>query len=436
MLNLVRRLGAPIAFLLAAALPAAAVLPDASWSSLALPLPAAAPPLPPPALPVPAAAPAVPPVSFKGLTLKGVQFSRTDRIPESLVAAIDKTDKTLLLAIYDLKLSEVADAIVRAKKRGVDVRMVYDMGHAAPSADPAAGAGPSAEYSALLAAGVPVRLLKGGGSFGIMHNKFAVFDGALLVTGSFNWTRAADDRNFENAVFKDDAALIDGYTRYWNWMWPLASEPKAAAAALASGTFGSEEDEAASFSALDAAAGAGAGFGAPPADPARPVAYRGGTYPRYAFSPEGGVEALLVDAIGRATRKVEVAIFSLYSPKVAGALIAAEKKGVAVSVVADAGQSRRSQAVRSLVDAGVAVRLSAGRGDGPGVMHHKWVLVDGALLMSGSYNFSQNAELYNFENDLFTTAPGETAAFGGEFAALWKQAHDPAPDELPAPKNL
>lgn len=436
MLDLVRRLGAPLALLLTAALPAAAVLPDANWSSLALPLPVAAPPPPPPALslPAPAAAPSVPTVSFKGLTLKAVQFSRTDRVPESLVAAIDKTEKTLLLSIYDLKLSEVADAVVRAKGRGVDVRLIYDMGHAKPSGDPAAGAGPSAEYSALLAAGVPVRLLKGGGSFGIMHNKFAVFDGELLVTGSFNWTRAADERNFENAVFKDDPALIDGFTRYWNWMWPLAAEPAASAAELASGTFGSEEDESVSFSAL--AGASGAGFGAPPSDSARPVTYRGGAFPRYAFSPEGGVEALLVDAIGRANKKIEIAIFSLYSPKVAAALIAAKGKGVAVRVVADAGQSRRSQAVRSLADAGIGLRLSSGRGDGLGVMHHKWALIDGALLMSGSYNFSQNAELYNFENDLFTTEPAETGAFGGEFSALWKQAHAPGPDELPAPKSL
>ena len=69
-------------------------------------------------------------------------------------------------------------------------------------------------------------------------------------------------------------------------------------------------------------------------------------------------------------------------------------------------------------------------------MHHKYALVDGTLLMSGSYNFSQNAELYNFENDLFTTAPGEVAAFGGEFAVVWAQARAAEPADLPAPKSL
>lgn len=393
----VRILGGALALLLAAGSPSQAGLPDAAWSTaLPLPLPAVPPPVPPAFSP--AAAPPVPFVSFNGLTIKGVQFSRTDRVPASLVGAIDRTRKTLLLALYDLRLSEVADAILRAKARGVDVRLIYDEGHTKPAA-PGAGSGPSAEYQALVDAGVPIKLLNGGGSYGIMHHKFAVFDGALLMTGSFNWTRAADAKNFENAVFKTDKALIDGFTRNWTWMWGLSK----------------------------------GGVGAPPADPQRPVAFAGGRYPRYAFSPQGGVEDMLVDAIARSRRTVDVLIFSFYAQRVADALIAAKARGVVVRVVGDSSQARRSKAIGSLAAAGVDLRLSAGR-DGTGAMHHKYALFDGTMLMSGSYNFSQNAELYNFENDLFTTAPAEAAAFGGEFAAVWRQAHAPAPEELPAPQ--
>lgn len=391
-------IGGALALLLAAGSPSQAGLPDAAWST-ALPVPLPVLPPPPPAL-APAVAPPVPVVVFNGLSIKSVQFSRTDRIPVSLVGAIDRTRKTLLLAIYDLRLSEVADAILRAKARGVDVRLIYDEGHTKPAA-PGAGSGPSAEYQALVDAGVPVHLLNGGGSYGIMHHKFAVFDGELLMTGSFNWTRAADTKNFENAVFKTDKALIEGFTRNWTWMWGLSK----------------------------------GGVGAPPADPRRPVAFGGGKYPRYAFSPQGGVEDLLVDAIGRSRRTIDVLIFSFYAQRVADALIAAEARGVVVRVVGDSSQARRSQAMLSLSKAGAGLRLSSGR-DGTGAMHHKYALFDGALLMSGSYNFSQNAELYNFENDLFTTAPGEVAAFGGEFAAVWAQARAPAPEELPAPNSL
>jgi len=363
-----------------------------------------------PAAPDIASRPAVPVVAFRGLSIKGVQFSRSDRISVSLVAAIDRTEKTLLLSLYDLRLSEVAEALLRAKARGVDIRLVYDKGHV-PLAEPGVSGGPSPEYQLLLGAGVPIRLLKGGSSFGIMHHKYAVFDGELLMTGSFNWTRAADDRNFENAVFTKDPAVIDGFTRNWDWMWALGRSPDAT-------------DQP-----------AGDGFGSPPSDPLKPVSFAGGKYPRYVFSPQGGVADILVDALGRAKRSIDVAMFSFYSQDVADAVIAAAKRGVPVRVVSDASQSRRSQAILSLSKADVELRLSSGR-DGTGVLHHKYMIIDGAFLVSGSYNFSQNAELYNFENDLITAGRGELAAFGGEFAVIWKQAHAPEPSELPVPKSL
>ncbi|MCR4294371.1 MAG: hypothetical protein NUW21_02465, partial [Elusimicrobia bacterium] len=118
-------LGGALALLLAAGSPSQAGLPDAAWPS-ALPILRIAPPVPAAVPAPPAFAPAAAPVvAFNGLSIKSVQFSRVDRIPVSLVSAIDRTEKTLLLALYDLRLSEVAEAVLRAKARGVDVRLVY-----------------------------------------------------------------------------------------------------------------------------------------------------------------------------------------------------------------------------------------------------------------------------------------------------------------------
>jgi phosphatidylserine/phosphatidylglycerophosphate/cardiolipin synthase-like enzyme len=386
----VKIMGGFLALLLAAGSPSSAADIWTSDVPISLGLPVPRPPVPAGA--AFAFAPPVPVVLFHGVSIKGVQFSRTARIPAALVAAMDRTERTLRLAVYDLSLPDVADAVLRAKARGVDVRLVYDDSHAAK---------PSPEFQRLVDGGVAVRILKGGGSFGIMHNKFAVFDGELVETGSFNWSVSADQKNFENAIFRSDAELAAGFARYWDWMWGLGHEP----------------------------------FGAPPADASRPISFAGGTYPRYAFSPQGGVEDLLVDALGRARRTIDVAIFSLYSQRVVDALVAAKERGVSVRVAADVSQSRRSQPMLALSKSGAGVRLSTGPGGG-GVLHHKFVIVDGALLMAGSYNFSANAELYNFENDLFTTVPGEVAAYGAEFAAVWGQAHAPADGELPAPKSL
>jgi len=408
----VKILGGALALLLASGPSSWAGLPDAGWPpSFTASKPAA--PVFSGADFAPAAAPSVPAVVFKGLSIKSVQFSRNDRIPVSLIGAIDRTEKTLFLAIYDLKLSEVADAILRAKARGVLISLIYDEGHTKPAV-PGAGSGPSEEYLALVAAGIPTRLLKGGGSFGIMHHKYAVFDGELLMTGSFNWTRPADEKHFENAVFKTDPALIAGFMKNWKWMWALGRAPASVA------------------DSSDASAAAG--FGPPPADPVKPVSFAGGKYPRYAFSPQGGVEDMLVDAIGRSKHTIDVAMFSFYAQRVADALIAAKTRGVVVRVVGDGMQARRSQPMLAL-SKGVDLRLSAGRG-GVGAMHHKYALFDGALLMSGSYNFSANAEQFNFENDLFTVDPAEAAAFAGEFSAVWAQARAPEAGDLPPPKLL
>lgn len=362
----------------------------------------------PPATPAPAASAGQ--ISFHGVSLPARAFSRTDRIPDSLVAAIDATHDSLRLALYDLNLPAVADAIARAKGRGVDVKLIYDEGHGAPApaAPGAAPAGPSAEYSRVVAAGVETRLLKGGGSYGIMHDKIAIFDGELLETGSFNWTAAADGSNFENALFRDDASLAALYGAYFDYMWSYGTPVNPSVAQ----------------------AGAPASFGPPPSDPAPSLSFKGQAWPRASFSPAGGTEARLVSAIGRCTRTLDIAIFSFYSQAVADAVVAAKNRGVAVRVVGDVSQARRSTQAAGVAAAGVNLLLSSGRG-GRGVLHHKFVLLDGELLATGSYNFSINAESNNFENQFYSTDAGDLSAYQAEFEAVWAQAHAPAAGELP-----
>ncbi|MDD5656753.1 MAG: phospholipase D-like domain-containing protein [Elusimicrobia bacterium] len=352
-------------------------------------------------------------VVFNGAVLPVRAFSRTSRIPSALVAAIDATRRTLRLSLYELNLQDVTDAILRAQARGVDVKLIYDESHAVDNglaqSDPLAK--PSAQYRQLVRAGVDIKLLRGGGKYGIMHNKFAVFDGELIETGSFNWSVAADQRNFENAVFRKDASLAALYASYWDWMWGFALAP-------GQPTTPRDDDD---LSAL----------GPPPVDPHPSLRFKDRPWPRAAFSPNGGIDRRLVTAIASAERSVTVAIFSFFSPTVAEALVQARARGVEVRVIADAWQARNSPILASLFKRGVPLRLSAGRGE-RSVMHHKVALIDGELLVTGSFNFSVNAEKYNFENQFYSTDPGDLAAFESEFEFIWAQAHVPKPGELPS----
>lgn len=317
---------------------------------------------------------------------RGNWFSGTHAVGDVLVGELGRTRKTADLALYALKLPKATEAVLAALGRGVAVRLVVDAGHAAASED----------VRRLAVAGAEVRTLKGYGDRGLMHNKIALLDGGRLITGSFNWTSAADNVNLENLLLRDEPALLAGFSAYWGWMWERADP-------------------------LDGPARESAPRGPPPSDPAPSVWFKGQAWPSYAFSPQGGTEALLVKAIKLSTKRIDAAIFSFYGQVLADALIGAKARGVRVRLVLDRGQAANSRVVRALIDAGVQVRLRSGRGD-VGVMHHKFALFDGELLETGSFNWSVNAETNSYENTVFSARPEDLSAFEDEFERAYGEA--------------
>jgi phosphatidylserine/phosphatidylglycerophosphate/cardiolipin synthase-like enzyme len=134
-----------------------------------------------------------------------VLFSPDGGVRTALRRQIDGAGATIDLAIFDFTATELADGLRLARARGVAVRIVADARQAR---------GVHSVIPGLVAAGIEVRLVRGRGR-GVMHNKFAVFDGRLVVTGSYNWTDSAEARNFENAIFLDDPVVVDRYaTRF------------------------------------------------------------------------------------------------------------------------------------------------------------------------------------------------------------------------------
>ncbi len=77
--------------------------------------------------------------------------------------------------------------------------------------------------------GFDLRLSNGlDGERGVQHNKFAVFDGLLLETGSYNWTQNARENNFENLQFFNEAARVAAYAAYFERIRSQASLPMSA----------------------------------------------------------------------------------------------------------------------------------------------------------------------------------------------------------------
>jgi len=148
------------------------------------------------------------------MSIQGPYFSDRDRIAERIIAAINHTRSTLDIAVYSITQSDVAAAIAGAHRRGVRVRIVSDEGQSLDS---------HSEVYYLRSSGIPIRLSGGfRGQRSLMHNKFAIFDGSLVETGSFNWTTSANSYNFENAIFIADREVATRYEREFDHIWEQA----------------------------------------------------------------------------------------------------------------------------------------------------------------------------------------------------------------------
>jgi phosphatidylserine/phosphatidylglycerophosphate/cardiolipin synthase-like enzyme len=132
---------------------------------------------------------------FSVKTHSEAYFSPDDHITDRLIQVINGSKRKIYAAIYMFTDKFIAQALIDAKKRGVDVKMIVD------------NATMDYEYgkaTLLKENGIDVYVFSTqdkNARYGIpiMHNKFALIDSQLL-TGSFNWTKSADKKNQENII--------------------------------------------------------------------------------------------------------------------------------------------------------------------------------------------------------------------------------------------
>jgi phosphatidylserine/phosphatidylglycerophosphate/cardiolipin synthase-like enzyme len=139
------------------------------------------------------------------------------------------------------------------------------------------------------------------------------------------------------------------------------------------------------------------------------------------FSPKGRIEQQILTKIGGAAATIEIAAYAFTNENVARALIDAIKRGVKVSLVMDRSQTKGSQASLhdELEKAGTAIRLISPPG---GIMHDKFIVVDGKKVEWGSYNYTGRAEDSNFENATFLTDSNLAQQYHSNFLSIYNQA--------------
>lgn len=145
-------------------------------------------------------------------------FSPAGKCSSLIIREIQQAKKELLVAVYAFTSDELAAAVVQAKKRGLAVQVVIDRDFDAGNE--------RSKGKFLEAQRVPVRRIAAIQSrpiekeAGLMHQKFAILDRSAVLTGSYNWTHAADRLNDENLLFFRDAGpLAEEYRRIFLQLW-------------------------------------------------------------------------------------------------------------------------------------------------------------------------------------------------------------------------
>ncbi|KVW77444.1 endonuclease [Burkholderia ubonensis] len=157
-----------------------------------------------------AAAAAVTPIEG---TAVQVGFSPEGTARSLVLGIINDAQASVRVMAYTFTASDIARALVAAKRRGVDVRVVVDAGESHSKAAIAA-------MNLLVNAGIPVRI---NDQYKILHDKVLIVDGKHVETGSFNFSAAAERANSENAiVLWNHPDLAKQYSQHWDSRWNSA----------------------------------------------------------------------------------------------------------------------------------------------------------------------------------------------------------------------
>ena len=334
-------------------------------------------------------------------TRHGGPATQPRTVAARLAAFIRKATATVDVAIYDFRLTDaqvadtVVDALTKAAATGVVVRIAYDAGKpsaATPATFAALAADPAPPGTAQWVANhfgnadVQIKAITAP-SGQLMHSKYVVRDGAVggagaaVWTGSTNFTDDAWTLQENNIITIASPTLAAAYRADFDDLWSAGSIKKTGTGDTGTTTVGS-------------------------------------TTLGWDFAPGDGtaIDATLTAAIVGATSRIVLATMVLTSHAMLAALVTAIANGVSVSGIYDSGQmgpierewAKSATSAQVLADWKQVKNKLVAKTSAPykptsphDFMHNKILITDNQLI-TGSYNFSANAEK-NAENQLHIT---------------------------------
>jgi len=319
-------------------------------------------------------------------------------LDDMLISYIDACVGTLDIAIYNSYSASgttgIAAAINAAYVRGVQIRVIYD-------------GSTSSVMIPLLNSGIPTLASPTSSSYGIMHNKFVVFDAMtnnpflpVVWTGSTNWTTAQIDGPDKNsAIVIQDQALAMGYKMEFEEMWGSSTMTPN----LTVSKFGQYKTDNTPHSYII-----------------------GGKVVNSYFSPTDGVNSKIIDAINTANSDIDIATMLITRSDISTALINKFSSGLTNTYVVTDTQNPSGNQFLTLqggINTTQVVKYT-----GSGIMHHKFMCIDNfdsssdPQVLVGSHNWSNSAETRNDENTLIIHDANITNQYYQAFVYLFNAA--------------
>lgn len=332
-------------------------------------------------------------------------------LDQILIARINAARFSIDGAMYSFSLPQVADALIAAHQRGVQVRVIREWETAAT------------QYNRLLAAGIPGIDSHFGGnhaSTGVHHNKFFVFEArdnssALddwVLTGSWNPTFQGTNDDAQNVVELKDAEIAAAYTIEFNEMWGAATNvPDPVQSRMGTEKFNNTQH----------------------------LFTVNGIPVEVYFAPSDGHENIMLARIGNdANYQTYFATLTLTRDSIEGAMKSKWDNipGFEVRGVFDQNLDPNTRYYQMIGQAAPAWSPPADVHLGnysPGFLHHKTMLIDvgypasDPLVITGSPNWTANARNYNDENQVYIHDYGIARQFLQEFAARYHAAGGSGP---------
>ena len=258
-----------------------------------------------------------------------------------IIKDIADANKTVYMEMYYLTNKNITKALIEAHKRGLDVKIFTDDKQIK-----------SKRYKSLVNYGIEIRDDKDKKA--LMHNKILIIDNTIVWIGSGNYTVFSFYRNYENFTRLYGKRVGEYYKYKFNSLY-------------------NEED--------------------------RDIQPYTDNKLEVYFSQDSDIKDIIIKNISNAEISIDIMMFAFTNKKIANALLKAKKRGVEIKITLDRVQNRyqRKYSVYNyLKDKGIDITLENSKRK----LHNKIMVIDSKIVITGSYNYTRQANLMNNENIL------------------------------------